>query len=183
MPLMRKCVHSPDPRGWHQYVRCLTSQIIISFLVHLPREVNPDIVPSESGDRTMLRQSFRDDFHMCEAQPLKEPHSDIWPKSSAGVLKNERICNISSHFIFKLNQTGFGASKSSLRRSLCRIRSSRLPFSRKKADLHFMTALDAVLADGEMLAVELITKLETKHSDFVPWSYIPNRPIYATPKV
>jgi hypothetical protein len=52
-----------------------------------------------------------------------------------------------------------------------------------KADLQFVTALCAISAAGEMLAPELITKLETKHPDFVQYRYISNAPIQEFQKV
>jgi hypothetical protein len=151
--------------------------------------MNTSIVPSQSGDGPMPPQSFRDDFRVCNAQPLNEPHYDVrseiirWHFEKGAQIG---ICNISSYFIFNLDRTGFGASKSSRTESqkviLPNFFLKTLIFKRK-VDLHFVTALCEISAAPEMLAPELITKLETRHLDSVQCGYIPNTPIYTTPKV
>jgi hypothetical protein len=135
-----------------------------------------------------LPHSFHRDFHVCNAQPLKELHSDVWPEIirwDCEKLAQIGPCNISSHFIFNLDGTGFGASKSSRAESQKVIVPDvflKTPIFKGKADLHFVIALCAISAAGEMLVPELITKLETEHPDSVQCGDIPNAPISATPK-
>jgi transposase len=169
-------------RDWPS-IRDLKEQIVAEL-----EKINADIVPSQSYYAKVLPRLLRDDFHVRNAQPLKEARYDVSPeiiRLHFEKLSQTDICNISPHLILNLDETGFGASKSGRTKSRKVIVPStflKTPVFKEKTDSHFVTALCAISAAGDMLPPALITKRETEHPDSDQCNYIPNARRYSTPK-
>jgi hypothetical protein len=81
-------------------------------------------------------------------------------------LQELEISHISPHFIISLDETGSGASKSGKQKSRKVIipqSLSKKPVFKETSDSHFITALCAISASGNVLRSSLIVKGQTDH--------------------
>jgi transposase len=127
------------------------------------------------------------DFTVRVAQPLQEDRFNVKIKDIVqhfANLEELEISHISSHRIANLDETGFGASKSRTQKSRKGIvpqsLSKKLDF-KETSDSHFITALCAISASGNLLRSGLIAKGQTDQPDTDQCSFLRNVQRYVSP--
>jgi hypothetical protein len=131
---------------------------------------------------------LRDDFQVHNALPFEKVRSDVSPeiiRLHFQKFVQSDFCSISPHFIFNLDEMRVAASKSCQSQSRKLIVSNTFPRSpvfKGKTDSHFVIALWAMPAAGNVLSAALITTHETGQLHCDPCGYIPNARRYLTPK-
>jgi hypothetical protein len=117
---------------------------------------------------------LRNDFHVGNAQQLKEPHYEVALeiiRFHYEKLGQIGISDISPHFILKLAADGIGESKygwMESHRAIVPNSFLKTPVFKGKRDLHFLAVLCAISAAGKVFPPGLVTKPETPKAFATP---------------
>jgi hypothetical protein len=169
-------------RDW-PILRDVKEQIVAEL-----EKIDPNIVPSQSYYAKVIKRLLTDEFTIKNAQPLEEARCTISEEIIQlhfEKLREIAIGEIAPQLILNIDETGFGASKSGRAKSrkvIVPLEFRATPVFRDSADSHFVTALCAISAAGDVLPPALITKRGTEHPDAGECSYIPNTRRHTSPK-
>jgi hypothetical protein len=145
-----------------------------------------DATPSKSYSTHCLERILGDKCIIRPAQPIAEDRYNVKMADIRQHFANFgelEISDISPELIIKLDETGFGASKSGRqksRRVIVPESFSQTPVFKESSDSHFVTALCGISASGNVLTPGLIAKRETDHPDADQCSFLPNVRRYAS---
>jgi hypothetical protein len=127
-------------------------------------QTSVEAAPSNSYYTRCPARSLGSDFVVRVAQPLEEDRFNVKIEDIVqhfANLEELEISRISPHLMINLGETGFRASKSGRRKSRKVIvpqSLSKRPVSKETSDFHFITALCAISASGNVLRSGLIAK-------------------------
>jgi UDP-N-acetylmuramyl tripeptide synthase len=145
-----------------------------------------EAVPSKSYHTRCLARLLGSDFVVRVAQPLEEDRFNVKIEDIVqhfANLEELEMSHISFHII-NLDGTGFGASKSGRQKSRKIIvpqSLSKKPVFKETSHSHFITALCAISASGNVLRSGLIAKRQTDHPDADQCSFLRNVQRYVNP--
>jgi hypothetical protein len=131
---------------------------------------------------------FTSEFEVRRAQPIEEARHNVTDgdiRQHCANLEKIGISDISPDLILKLDETGFGASKSGRTKSRKVIVPNTLhgtPVFKKNVESHFWTAICTISLTGDVLCPGLITKRGTDHPDGTQCSFFDKTRRYRSPK-
>jgi Asp-tRNA(Asn)/Glu-tRNA(Gln) amidotransferase C subunit len=126
-----------------------------------------EATPSKSYNARCLTRLLGSDFIVRAARPLEEDTFNVKIEDIVqhfANLEELELSHISPNLIINLDETGFGASKSGRQKSRKGIvpqSLSKKPVFRKTSGSHFIAALCAISASGNVLRSDLLAKRQT----------------------